>query len=129
MNKDMTQLSLSPITQDFKLYREKIEDYFQGYLINEKMTFEAQRDTPKVNFTQYIELLKSKDLHSLQDNEWIFQGLSKFLDMSETVPKLTYATYPRSGNSFFRKYFETITGLSTGNDIECKYLVNLALQL
>lgn len=55
--------------------------------------------------------------------------MAKFLDQQESCPKLTYATYPRSGNSFFRKYFESITGLTTGNDIECKYLVNLALQM
>lgn len=82
-----------------------------------------------MKFTDYINLLKSRELSLLKDNAWIFEGLSKFLDMSESFPKLTYATYPRSGNSFFRKYFETITGLTTGNDIECKYMVNLALQL
>ena len=57
----------------------------------------------------------------------IFSGEAKFFDKKEKIPKFTYATYPRSGNSFFRKYFETISGMSTGNDIESKYLVNLTL--
>ena len=129
LNKDMTQLTLKPLTEDFKTYREKIETSFSGYLVNQEMIFEAPKETPKVHYSDYINLLKSKDVSKLQANSWIFEGLSKFLDGHEQVPKLTYATYPRSGNSFFRKYFETITGLSTGNDIECKYLVNLALQL
>lgn len=74
-------------------------------------------------------MLKSKDTSKLEEHEWIFEGAAKFLDGKEAVAKLTYATYPRSGNSFFRKYFESITGITTGNDIECKYLVNLALQM
>ena len=129
LNRDMTQLALKSLTEEFKTYREKIETSFTGYLVNQEMIFEAHKETPKVHYTDYIKLLKSKDVSRLHANSWIFEGLSKFLDGHEQVPKLTYATYPRSGNSFFRKYFETITGLSTGNDIECKYLVNLALQL
>lgn len=39
-----------------------------------------------------------------------------------------YATYPRSGNSLMRKYFETVTGIATGSDMVMKHGPNVALQ-
>jgi hypothetical protein len=29
---------------------------------------------------------------------------------------ITYTSYPRSGNTFLRKYLENITGIATGSD-------------
>lgn len=39
-----------------------------------------------------------------------------------------YATYPRSGNSLMRKYFENLTGIATGSDMVMKHGPNVALQ-
>lgn len=39
-----------------------------------------------------------------------------------------YATYPRSGNSLMRKYFENVTGIATGSDMVLKHSPNVALQ-
>ena len=39
-----------------------------------------------------------------------------------------YATYPRSGNSLMRKYFENLTGIATGSDMVMKHSPNVALQ-
>ena len=39
-----------------------------------------------------------------------------------------YATYPRSGNSLMRKFFETVTGVATGSDQVMKHGPNVALQ-
>ena len=38
-----------------------------------------------------------------------------------------YATYPRSGNSLMRKYFENVTGVATGSDMVLKHSPNVAL--
>ena len=40
-----------------------------------------------------------------------------------------YATYPRSGNSLMRKYFENVTGIATGSDMVMKHTPNVALQV
>ncbi|CDW77353.1 fbox domain containing protein [Stylonychia lemnae] len=130
MSEDMNLLSSHKINNKFLKYSEKVSDNFKGYQLKYDLTFEASPETKTLKFTDYVKLLKKKtDEVSEEDYKWIFEGAAKFLDSSEIVPKLTYATYPRSGNSFFRKYFETITGISTGNDIECRYMVNLALQM
>lgn len=43
--------------------------------------------------------------------------------------KIMYTSYPRSGNTFLRKYFESITGLATGSDQVMKFNLNVALQV
>ncbi len=48
------------------------------------------------------------------DDQKLFKGQCLFLK-KETF-KVTYTSYPRSGNTFLRKYFETITGVATGSD-------------
>ena len=39
-----------------------------------------------------------------------------------------YATFPRSGNSMMRRYFENITGIATGADVGIKNGLNVSLQ-
>jgi hypothetical protein len=81
-----------------------------------------------VNFKDYLELLKSKDLSLLESNRWIFEGASKFLDESEPVRnRICYSSHPRSGNTFLRKYFETVTGISTGSDMSLDGFLILTL--
>jgi hypothetical protein len=41
---------------------------------------------------------------------------------------VAYLTYPRSGNSLMRKYFENLTGVATGSDMVMKFQPNIALQ-
>jgi len=40
----------------------------------------------------------------------------RFLD-GEPIGKISYWTYPRSGNTFLRKYLELITGVPTGSEM------------
>ena len=42
--------------------------------------------------------------------------------------RVVYATYPRSGNSLMRKYFENVTGTASGSDMVVKHSANVALQ-
>ena len=41
---------------------------------------------------------------------------------------MAYATYPRSGNSLMRKYFENVTGTATGSDMVLHHQPNISLQ-
>lgn len=41
---------------------------------------------------------------------------------------IAYATFPRSGNSMMRQYFENITGVATGSDLNNWHILNVALQ-
>ena len=41
---------------------------------------------------------------------------------------VSYASYPRSGNTFLRKYLENITGVATGSDQLMKFTMNVSLQ-
>ena len=61
------------------------------------------------DFERY-EKFKKKNLSS---------GVPTFLDgKSIAGDKVCYMTYPRSGNTFLRKYLEIITGVTTGSEIE-----------
>ena len=45
--------------------------------------------------------------------------LVRLLDGASTQgDRTSYMTYPRSGNTFLRKYLELITGVGTGSDIK-----------
>ena len=39
-----------------------------------------------------------------------------------------YASYPRSGNTMMRKWFENITGVATGSNLSLVHGLNIALQ-
>jgi hypothetical protein len=67
-----------------------------------------------INFKSLIKMLKSKDEKDFVANEWIYNGDFKFLDGERINSKIGFNTYPRSGNSFLRKYLEQLTGISTG---------------
>lgn len=70
-----------------------------------------------VNFKQMIEILKSKDASLMEENKWIWDGDFRFLDGEALPSKIAFNTYPRSGNSMFRRYLEQLTGVSTGSTV------------
>ena len=60
----------------------------------------------------------SKDLsrYDVALEQKLFGSKAKFL--SGTRPRsISYASYPRSGNTFLRKYLENVTGVATGSDV------------
>lgn len=83
--------------------------------------------TKTVNFAKYIELLRSKDLAALEEQRWVFEGLPKFLDGDLIPMKVCFASHPRSGNTFLRKYIESITGIVTGSDISIERYLTFSL--
>ena len=56
---------------------------------------------------------------------------AKYLDLnSQTTVESTgnivsYASFPRCGNSFLRKYLQLITGVATGSDMSLEFCVDL----
>ena len=69
-------------------------------------------------FNQLKELLLSQDLSRYGELDWIdSQGL-RFLDGSDLgCNKVAFQSFPRSGNTMLRNYFESITGIFTGSDM------------
>jgi len=58
----------------------------------------------------------------------MFKGGFRFLDGSPNKSnKIAFASFPRSGNTFLRKYTEMLTGVQTGADNTLD--VNIALQM
>jgi len=71
-----------------------------------------------INFNKLLEILKSKDPKLLEQTKFFDNKNFKFLDGS--VPRIGqrvwFGSYPRSGNTFMRKYLEMISGIVTGSD-------------
>jgi hypothetical protein len=68
--------------------------------------------------------LLSNDEHRYEEYKKSFPDvfnslIPTFLDGKPiTGDKVAYMTYPRSGNTFLRKYLELITGVTTGSEVE-----------
>jgi hypothetical protein len=81
-----------------------------------------------INFKSLMNVLKSKDESLFKDNSWIFDGDFKFCDGEALPSKIAFNTYPRSGNSFLRKYLEQMTGISTGATVSLHTSTSLQIQ-
>jgi len=92
------------------------------------MLVKAGPETPTVNFNDLKDILLSNDLSRLEELDWISKGL-RFLDgkvnMKGNVVALT--SWPRTGNSFCRRFIELCTGIYTGSDMNAKQ--SLMLQM
>ena len=79
------------------------------------------KDTPTVSFPWLKELLLSKDLTRCAELDWIKDGY-RFLDGKTDISgdAVALQSYPRSGNTFFRRTFEDITGVISGSDMSIK---------
>ena len=85
------------------------------------------KDDIAVNLEEIKNIFLSKDMNLYnQVRDKYFVGQAKFLD-GKVDDKIMYTSYPRSGNTFLRKYFESITGLATGSDQVMKFSLNVAL--
>ena len=82
--------------------------------------------------TELLSVLKSKDESVFRDYSWLWDGTSHFLDQKESLlteheNHVTFTSYPRSGNSFLRKYVEQITGIATGSTMPIHVATSLQL--
>jgi len=76
------------------------------------MRIRASPGTKVLNINVLLSLLRSKDEKLWRDSEWMFKGGFRFLDGSPNKSnKIAFASFPRSGNTFLRKYSEMLTGV------------------
>lgn len=73
-------------------------------------------------------LSKDLDLYRSTLRAKYFDCQSRFLS-GTLAANIAYTSYPRSGNTFLRKYLENITGVATGSDQWFKMNLNVALQV
>jgi len=61
-------------------------------------------------------ILRSKDASLMEENAWMFDGQIRLLDGAPipTGQKVAFDTWPRTGNSFLRKFLEQVSGVFTG---------------
>ena len=74
-------------------------------------------------------ILVSKDEQAFEENKWIWDGEFRFLD-GESIEgnAVGISSFPRSGNSFLRRFVEQITGIATGSTISLHTSTTLQMQ-
>jgi len=102
---------------------------FPGYTLDSEMRVRAGPDTKVNNLNELVALFRSKDAQLWEQNKDLFDGHMRFLDNSPNKSnKVAFASFPRSGNSFLRKYLEMLTGIATGADNTLHVNVHLQMQ-
>ena len=72
----------------------------------------------RINLQQLRSVLLNKEEASFAENQWIWDGDFRFLDGQSLGNNVVgFTSYPRSGNSFLRRYVEQISGVTTGSTI------------
>ena len=109
-------------------YSERFrEKYGSGYACARDGSIVA-KTARTINHANLLNMLKSKDEQLFKDNAWIFDGEFKFCDGEKLASKISFSTYPRSGNSFLRKYLEQMTGITTGATVSLHTATSLQVQ-
>jgi hypothetical protein len=73
----------------------------------------------EVSLDSLIKLFKSKDFEAYDEykKDYFEDKKLRFLDMKSVNNIVAYKSFPRSGNTFLRKYIELITGVPTGSEM------------
>ena len=102
---------------------------YPGYMLA-KSGHILPSDDIKINLDELFEFFRSKDLSRYEAEKDKFFGATSRYTTGNAVEqmRLLFATYPRSGNSMMRKYFENITGTVTGTDNDVNHPPIIALQ-
>ena len=119
-------MSTTKWNDDYYKYLEWFEERYQplGYVIQGEKVVPGE-SCQTVEWSDLWEILSSDDEQKLKDAAWIFDDVSvpKFLNeksainVQTTGNRVGYLSFPRSGNSFLRKYLHNITGIQTGADM------------
>jgi len=108
-------MSVTPMAS-FALFSEKFAKLFPGYMLDEAMLIRPKSGTRRVNLDSLLGMLRSTDEKVYLDWKWLFED-NYFLDGAPiTSDKVALVSFPRSGNTFFRKYMQLLTGVATGGD-------------
>ena len=105
------------LRKGFEKFSERFDRQYKGYELEPWGHIRAMDSTPTVNLKQLIKLFKSKDEALWNRNKWLFEREGVFLDGQPIIGnKIGFCSFPRSGNTFLRKYFQMLTGIPTGSD-------------
>lgn len=112
----------------FEKFSDRFRRLYPGYILDRHMHIVALPSTPVINLRQLMTLLKSKDEVLWERSKWMFDGNFRYLDgQPNKSQKIAFCSFPRSGNTFLRKYLELLTGIQTGADNTLD--VNVFLQM
>jgi len=126
-NIDCTKFSITKLDESYRKFSEQIQTIYPGYGVDTKLLI-YNKEEDYVDLDELKNFFLSKDLDRYEELKSKFIGTqTKFLQPKQQ-PIISYTSYPRSGNTFLRKYFESITGISTGSDMVMKFSLNVALQ-
>ena len=102
----------------FEKFSERFLRLYPSYMLDKNMRIVAKPDTAVVNLKQLIYLLKSKSENLWERCRWMFDpDHFRFLDGEENPSqRVALCSFPRSGNTFLRRYIELLTGIVTGSD-------------
>ena len=126
LNEEATKYSVVKIDETYMKFTEGIAAKYPGYGLDKKFMVVNKHDI-SINLEEIKNIFLSKDMDQYECiRDKYFKGQIRFLD-GKIDEKIMYTSYPRSGNTLLRKYFETITGLATGSDQLLKFNLNVAL--
>lgn len=84
-----------------------------------------------LNWDYIKDLLLSKDLSRQAELSWVDEngGTFRFLDKKTSLHgfRTVFDSFPRSGNSFLRRFIEQISGIHTGADAGTEISLNLQM--
>ena len=112
----------------FLNFTENMQKRYPGYCLSAKGHIVPSTDET-LNLDELLGFFRSKDLSRYEKEKAKFFGPSARYTTGNAVEqmKVLFATYPRSGNSMMRKYFENISGLVTGTDNDVNHPPVIAL--
>ena len=102
--------------EGFHSYSEIFANKFSGGYSCDSMGRVIAKSARCINLEHMKQVLISKDQGVLEANQWMFDGEFRFLDGTSIAnDKVGFSSFPRSGNSFLRRYVEQLTGVTTGS--------------
>ena len=106
-----------PGKEKYELMSEKMARIYKGYRLDKYMRIEPLKDTPVIDLDHLMNVFRSKDEAEWKKMSWVFDGTLRFLNGKKIESnKIALASFPRSGNTFMRKYFDLLTGIHSGAD-------------
>ena len=104
-----------PGKEGMELFSERFKRLYPGYFLDRNMRIRAKPETKVLNLNTLLKVLRSNDQKLWQESKWIFpdkDDVTRFLDgQPNKSNKIAFASFPRSGNTFLRKYTELLTGV------------------
>jgi len=98
--------------ETYEKFSQRFRRLYPGYCLDKNMRVRACPETKTLNMEFLMDLFRSKDETAWQKSAWMFEGDFKFLDNTPNKwNKICFASFPRSGNTFLRKYCEMLTGV------------------